>query len=136
LRLSAASRSLTTRSGSLGIGVNEGGAAKINEATHRIVQSFFKSDAAAARKFLWAVEAVNVDGADDERLAWQEGVHDNLTPNARFIARDKSHGARRFSFNVSAHSADLHGFTPPAVETYYSLSLSADSVQSVYLRTD
>jgi hypothetical protein len=121
LRFSAANDELDTRSGSLGICVNEGGAKSINEATEKIVRNFFTrrmgvaevpriaalpktqtgNISASVRKFFAAVEAVNVDGADDERLAWQEGLHDGLTPNARFIARDKSHGARRLPRSLS-----------------------------------
>jgi hypothetical protein len=128
VRYSAANAMLRVRQGSLGIRENVGGAININKGTEEIVKEFFtprvhdayvpaektsscKHDSAMCQTFLESVEMVNVDSADDERLACLEGQK-NFTPNAKLIARDKSHGARRPS-RATPHEGHL--VQPPYV---------------------
>jgi hypothetical protein len=114
VRFSAANASLRARQGVLGVRENEGGGKEIAQATEQIVKTFFTPRAPIAStpysakeiratkveqmtKFLNSVEMVNVDSAEDERIACMEGQK-TFTPNAKLIARDKAHGARRHRF--------------------------------------
>jgi len=123
IRFSAVNASLKKRRGILGITTHIGGGHKgINHATRKIIKDMFTTRKAPPRPFMGykgrkemvtstvneddfnnfckSVELINVDAAPDEILAAYEGKKSEpgssaLTPMARFVARDKSHGARR-----------------------------------------
>ena len=118
IRFTAANQALEVRRGCLGIAWNEGGARGITAATETIINEFFSprlspprlsggrtkavvecaiDDAhkVDARDFCHRVELINVDAAPDELLSADMGRTSGLTPRARLVARDKSHGARR-----------------------------------------
>ncbi|CAE7244095.1 haeIIM [Symbiodinium sp. CCMP2592] len=123
LRFRAVDKNLLVRSGTMGLAIQPGtGARNITEATRKIMKRFCTRFAGCpnssrkdkkAKPFLKvklfkhlteSVTCIAVDAAADEVLsselmrasAWN-GSQQKLTPNLRFVVRDKAHASRRIT---------------------------------------
>ena len=119
IRFSAADNKLQERRGGLGLAINPGGSLGINEATKKIFADFGTPkmrkgvitrgststqaptcDLKLMKNIQESTELINTDAAADEIRASTLGQKRSvtagaLTPNAKHIARDKAHAARK-----------------------------------------